>query len=122
MSGSRGRKNPYLMGAMGLSVAACKAAALFVPPLRAALGGAPLALADLGIALAGAALPSIAIEVSRFFTHHEQKALPAPGETSASAAPERQRTRRPADNRPTPSGSSRKTLPNDRPPPRCARA
>jgi Ca2+-transporting ATPase len=77
LSGSRGRKNPYLAPAMGLSIA-FQAAALFVPPLRTALGGAPLALADFGIALAGAALPSIAIEVSRFLGRHEQKALPAP--------------------------------------------
>jgi Ca2+-transporting ATPase len=81
LSGSRGRHNPYLMGAMGLSVA-LQAGALFVPPLRAALGGAPMALADLGIALAGAALPSIAIEVSRFLGHREQPALPAPVDVS----------------------------------------
>jgi P-type Ca2+ transporter type 2C len=75
LTGSRGRKNPYLLPAMGLSVA-LQAAALFVPPLRSVLGGAPLGLADLGIALAGAALPSIAIEASRFLSPH--RALPAP--------------------------------------------
>jgi Ca2+-transporting ATPase len=77
LRGSRGRRNPYLLAAMGMSVA-LQAAALFVPPLRTVLGGAPLALADLGIALAGAALPSLAIEASRFLGHREQRALPAP--------------------------------------------
>jgi hypothetical protein len=39
--------------------------ALFVPPLRAALGGAALGLTDLGIAAAGALLPITAIELER---------------------------------------------------------
>ena len=85
LTGSRGRHNPYLKGAMALSIL-LQGAALFVPPLRAALGGAPLALADLGIALAGAALPSIGIELSRFLSHREPRALPAPaGEETAAA-------------------------------------
>ncbi|HZO29551.1 MAG TPA: HAD-IC family P-type ATPase [Chloroflexota bacterium] len=84
LTGSHGRKNPYLPGAMGLSVA-LQGAALFFPPLRAALGGAPLALADVGIALAGAALPSIAIELSRFLGRHEPRALPAPADSPAPA-------------------------------------
>ena len=82
---------------MGLSIA-LQGAALFVPPLRTALGGAPLALADLAVALAGAALPSIAIELSRFLSHHEPLALPAPGETSPSVvSPGRSRDLAPAD-------------------------
>jgi Ca2+-transporting ATPase len=82
LSGSHGRRNPYLKGAMALS-AALQAGALFLPPLRTALGGAPLALADLGIALAGAALPSIAIEISRFLGHRKPLALPAPADVAA---------------------------------------
>jgi Ca2+-transporting ATPase len=99
-TGSRGRKNPYLLGAMVLSVA-LQGAALFVPPLRAVLGGAPLALADLGIALAGAALPSIAIEASRFLGHREQRALPAPGDASAPGFSAGSTTHRVADRPPT---------------------
>ena len=70
LTGNHGRRNPYLAGAMVLSVA-LQGAALFVPPLRTVLGGAPLALADIGIALAGAALPSLAVEISRFLTPHK---------------------------------------------------
>jgi Ca2+-transporting ATPase len=84
LTGSRGRKNPYLLPAMGLSVA-LQAAALFVPPLRTLLGGAPLGLLDIGIALAGAALPSIAIEVSRFL--NPQHALPAPVDAADAPTP-----------------------------------
>jgi Ca2+-transporting ATPase len=65
LTGNRGRRNPYLVGAMVLS-AGLQAAALFIPPLRTVLGGAPLGLADLGIAAAGAMLPSAVIEASRF--------------------------------------------------------
>jgi Ca2+-transporting ATPase len=97
LTGSRGRHNPYLAGAMGLSIV-LQGAALFVPPLRAALGGAPLALLDLGIALAGAALPSIAIEVSRFLTPHAQRALPPPSATAPSdPAPTRPERRAPSE-------------------------
>jgi len=84
LTGSRGRKNPYLLPAMGLSVA-LQAAALFVPPLRTVLGGAPLGLLDIGIALAGAALPSIAIEASRFLSPHH--ALPAPADADEAPTP-----------------------------------
>ncbi|MGE3268891.1 MAG: cation-translocating P-type ATPase, partial [Chloroflexota bacterium] len=80
LTGSRGRKNPYLLPAMGLSVA-LQAAALFVPPLRTVLGGAPLGLVDIGIAVAGALLPSAVIEISRFLSPH--KALPAPADAGS---------------------------------------
>jgi hypothetical protein len=56
-----------------------------------------LALADLGIALAGAALPSIAIEVSRFLGHREQHALPAPADASTPSIPAERPAHRPAD-------------------------
>ena len=103
LTGSRGRKNPYLLPAMGLSVA-LQAAALFVPPLRTVLGGAPLGLLDIGIALAGAALPSIAIEVSRFLSPH--RALPAPVDAADAPTPAAPMTAAPAPVTTTPAQPS----------------
>src|SRR5262249_14940107 len=57
-------KNRTLVAGVGISVA-LQALALFFPPLRAALGGAPLALADLIICALGAGLPIAAIETER---------------------------------------------------------
>jgi P-type Ca2+ transporter type 2C len=56
--------NPPLALGVGLS-AALQLVALFVPPVRAVLGGASLGLADLGIAVLGAVLPIVAIEADR---------------------------------------------------------
>jgi hypothetical protein len=56
-------------------------AALFVPPLRTVLGGAPLGLTDLGIALAGGVLPPMLVEASRFVFPHRDD--PAAGEAAA---------------------------------------
>jgi Ca2+-transporting ATPase len=86
ITGNRGRRNPYLVGAMALSVA-LQGAALFIPPLRTVLGGAPLGLVDIGIALAGAALPSLAVEISRFLTSPMHPALPAPAAEPTPALP-----------------------------------
>jgi Ca2+-transporting ATPase len=62
---SRGRPpNRALMLGVILS-AALQLAALFVPPLRGALGGAALGLADLGIAGLGAVVPLLAIQMHR---------------------------------------------------------
>jgi Ca2+-transporting ATPase len=68
LSGNRGRRNPILGVAMAAS-GGLQLLALFFPPLRTVLGGAPLALADLGIALGGALLPSALVEVARTITH-----------------------------------------------------
>src|SRR5262249_5025768 len=57
-------KNPTLWAGVGIS-AALQALALFFPPLRFALGGAPLALADLATCALGAILPIAAIELER---------------------------------------------------------
>jgi Ca2+-transporting ATPase len=57
-------KNRMLMAGVGIS-AALQALALFFPPLRVALGSAPLALADLLICALGAFIPIAAIETER---------------------------------------------------------
>jgi Ca2+-transporting ATPase len=99
LTGNRGRRNTYLVGAMALS-AGLQAAALFIPPLRAVLGGAPLGLADLGIAVAGAVLPSAAIETSRILAgeasaprsgidsaDQDRAGRPRPASTTGTAGP-----------------------------------
>ena len=68
LAGSRDRGNPTLALAMAGS-AGLQMASLFFPPLRAALGGAPLALGDLGVAVLGALLPSALVEASRWLSH-----------------------------------------------------
>jgi Ca2+-transporting ATPase len=80
LTGNRGRHNPWLTGAMVMS-AGLQLAALFVPPLRTVLGGAPLGLADLGIAIAGGVLPPILVEASRFIFPHRDD--PAAGDAAA---------------------------------------
>ena len=57
-------RNRALWAGVGVS-AALQALALFFPPLRLALGGAPLALADLATCTLGAILPIAAIEAER---------------------------------------------------------
>jgi Ca2+-transporting ATPase len=107
LTGNRGRHNPYLIGAMGLSVA-LQGAALFVPPLRTVLGGAPLGLVDIGIALAGALLPSLAVEVSRFLSQPKHPALPAPtSDLDADAANQRRSTGPRSEPKPTTAGQRR---------------
>jgi hypothetical protein len=52
--------------ALGIGVSAgLQLLALFVPSLRALLGGAPLGLLDLAIAALGAILPILSIETAR---------------------------------------------------------
>jgi Ca2+-transporting ATPase len=61
-----GRRPPNRLLALGVGVsAALQLVALFVPPVRAVLGGAALGLTDLGIAALGALLPVAAIELER---------------------------------------------------------
>jgi P-type Ca2+ transporter type 2C len=60
----RGPSNKWLLLALGLS-AALQAAAIFVPPLRVALGGAALAWSDLLLAGAGAVAAVAGIEGER---------------------------------------------------------
>jgi Ca2+-transporting ATPase len=57
-------RNRTLEFGLGLS-ALLQLVALFVPPVRGALGGAALGLAELGIALLGAVAPVVAIEAGR---------------------------------------------------------
>jgi Ca2+-transporting ATPase len=59
-----GRPNGWLVAALGVS-GALQAAALFFPPLRAALGGAALRLADLALMALAPLLATAAIEVER---------------------------------------------------------
>jgi Ca2+-transporting ATPase len=62
---SRGRpRNRALVLGVTLS-AALQLAALFVPPLRGALGGVALGLTDLSIAALGAVVPLLAIQMQR---------------------------------------------------------
>jgi Ca2+-transporting ATPase len=61
--GGRPRNRALMLG-VTLS-AALQLAALFVPPLRGALGGVGLGLADLGIAALGAIVPLLGIEMHR---------------------------------------------------------
>src|SRR5205823_2336951 len=56
--------NRVLTAGMAIS-AALQLVALFVPPVRAVLGGAALGLLDLGISALAAALPIAAIEAQR---------------------------------------------------------
>jgi Ca2+-transporting ATPase len=61
-----GQRPPNHWLALGLGIsAALQLVALFVPPVRAVLGGAALGLTDLGIAALGAVLPVAAIETER---------------------------------------------------------
>jgi Ca2+-transporting ATPase len=61
-----GRRPPNRALTVGVGVsAALQFVALFVPPVRALLGGAALGLVDLGIAALGACLPILAIESGR---------------------------------------------------------
>ncbi|MBA3330008.1 MAG: cation-transporting P-type ATPase [Actinobacteria bacterium] len=76
LSGNRGRRNPALGVAM-VGSGALQLLSLFFPPLRTALGGAPLALADLGIALVGALLPAVLVEITRMLRTGTGKDTPA---------------------------------------------
>jgi P-type Ca2+ transporter type 2C len=67
--------NRWLLGALGVS-GALQLAALFVPPLRLALGGAALRLADLGIALAGALVAVGTLEAERVVRHTHARRHP----------------------------------------------
>jgi P-type Ca2+ transporter type 2C len=65
-SATAGQRPPNRLLALGVGIsAALQLVALFVPPVRAALGGAALGLTDLGIAALGAVLPVAAIEAER---------------------------------------------------------
>ena len=61
--GQRPSNRPLAVG-LGIS-AALQLVALFVPGVRAVLGGAALGILDLGIAALGAGLPVLAIETER---------------------------------------------------------
>ena len=60
----RGPSNKWLLLALGVS-AALQAAAIFVPPLRLALGGAALAWSDLALTVGGAVAAVASIEGER---------------------------------------------------------
>ena len=56
--------------------AGCQLIALFVPPVRAALGGAALGPIDLVLAALGAVVPIAIIELQRRWRHHQLTATP----------------------------------------------
>src|SRR5207249_330414 len=61
-----GDRPPNRTLTLGMTLsAALQLVALFVPPVRAVLGGAALGLVDLGVAALAAMLPIAAIEVQR---------------------------------------------------------
>src|SRR5581483_5956518 len=72
-----GRPNRWLLAALGLS-GALQLAALFVPPLRLALGGAALRLADVIIAAAGALAAVGSLEGERLVRRALAGPEPAP--------------------------------------------
>jgi Ca2+-transporting ATPase len=73
----------------GLAVsAALQLVALFVPPVRAVLGGAPLGLAELAISALAAILPIAAIEVERRIRHRLAERRERQAEGQGVARPE----------------------------------